>query len=130
MRRFRPVLLAATLTPALASTLASALASALALAALPASARPFTPKDLAMLDRVSDPRLSPDGKRVVFDLRSTDWAANKGTHALWMVCAASARIRRRSSCWHRARTRPGRRMERRCISCRPAPARPRYGGRR
>jgi acylaminoacyl-peptidase len=61
-----------------------------AAAAGPAWARPFTAQDLVTLDRVSDPKLSPDGKNVLFDLRTTDLAANKGRHAIWEVCADCA----------------------------------------
>jgi acylaminoacyl-peptidase len=71
----------------------SALRAACLVAALlgtSAHARPFTAHDLVMLDRISDPHLSPDGSRVVYDIRSTDLAANKGTHALWVVCANCA----------------------------------------
>jgi dipeptidyl aminopeptidase/acylaminoacyl peptidase len=50
-----------------------------------AQARPFTAKDLALLDRVSDPRVSPDGRFVAYNLRSTDWDANKGFNALWVL---------------------------------------------
>ncbi|HEX7759481.1 MAG TPA: S9 family peptidase [Caulobacteraceae bacterium] len=53
--------------------------------AVHAASRPFTAKDMAMLDRVGDPRLSPDGRLLVYDIRSTDWAANKGVHALWLI---------------------------------------------
>ena len=60
-----------------------ALAVALACAA-PAHARPITAKDLANLDRVGDPQLSPDGRFLVYDIRSTDWDGNKGAHALWI----------------------------------------------
>ena len=49
-------------------------------------ARTLTPHDLVMLDRISDPHLSPDGKQVAYDVRSTDFAANKATHAIWIVC--------------------------------------------
>lgn len=52
----------------------------------PALARPFTAQDLVSLDRLSDPRLSPDGTRVAFDIRRTDLAANKGVHALATIC--------------------------------------------
>jgi dipeptidyl aminopeptidase/acylaminoacyl peptidase len=65
----------------------AALSAALAIGSVSgamAAARPFTAKDMAMLDRASDPRLSPDGRFLVWDVRSTDWAANKGTHALWI----------------------------------------------
>ncbi len=55
-----------------------------------AGARTMTPRDLVTLDRVSDPHLSPDGTRAVYDVRSTDYAANKGVHAVWMVCTHCA----------------------------------------
>ncbi len=60
--------------------------AALALACAPAAARTLTPHDLVTLDRISDPHVSPDGKQIVYDLRSTDYAANKGVHAIWIVC--------------------------------------------
>jgi dipeptidyl aminopeptidase/acylaminoacyl peptidase len=50
-----------------------------------AQARPFTAKDLALLDRVSDPRVSPDGRFVAYNLRSTDWEGNHGVNALWVI---------------------------------------------
>jgi acylaminoacyl-peptidase len=62
------------------------LIAAALVAAGSAQARPFTAKDLVTLDRVSDPHLSPDGKTVAYDVRSTDLAANKGVHAIWTVC--------------------------------------------
>jgi len=52
-----------------------------------ALARSFTAKDLATLDRLSDPRLSPDGRLIVYDLRTVDLAANKSAHALWIIPA-------------------------------------------
>src|ERR1700761_2013180 len=54
-------------------------------AASAALARPFTPQDLVGLDRGSDPHVSPDGRAVAYDLRSTDIAANKGSHAIWIA---------------------------------------------
>jgi acylaminoacyl-peptidase len=69
---------------------ASLLALAAGHAASPAAARPFTPRDLVTLDRVAGPRLSPDGKTIVFDQRATDWDANKGVHSIWLVCADCA----------------------------------------
>ena len=57
----------------------------LALAAGRAQARGLTPADLVSLDRVSDAQPSPDGRRVAYDVRSTDLAADKGRHALWTV---------------------------------------------
>ncbi len=56
-----------------------------------APARTLTPHDLVMLDRVSDPHVSPDGKLVVYDVRSTEYDANKAVHSIWMVCAGCDR---------------------------------------
>lgn len=58
---------------------------AAALVASPAFARNFTAKDLIMLDRLSDPQLSPDGSLVVYDLRTTDFSNNRGKHSLWVI---------------------------------------------
>ena len=64
--------------------LLAALVMGLALAA-GAQARPFTARDLAMLDRVIDPQVSPDGRYVAYVLRSTDWAANHGVGSIWIL---------------------------------------------
>ena len=50
-----------------------------------ADARPFTATDLVDLDRISDPQVSPDGRRIVFVRRTTDLEANRGRTDLWMV---------------------------------------------
>ena len=50
-----------------------------------ATARPFTAKDLVMLDRGSEPRLSPDGRSLAYTLRETDFAANRGAKSLWRL---------------------------------------------
>ena len=52
-----------------------------------AEPRGFKVDDLVNLDRVADPRLSPDGRQVAFQLRETDYAANKGVQSLWLVPA-------------------------------------------
>lgn len=72
--------------------IAASFAAWAALAAAPAasgasgaSGRPFTADDLLGLARVSEPRLSPDGTRIAFDLRSSELAANKADHAIWLV---------------------------------------------
>ena len=62
-----------------------ACALAYQLVASPASARNFTARDLVMLDRLSDPQLSPDGSLVAYDLRKTDFAGNHATHSLWVI---------------------------------------------
>jgi dipeptidyl aminopeptidase/acylaminoacyl peptidase len=38
-----------------------------------------------MLERVSDPQASPDGKLGAYVVRSTDWTANKGVRHLWLA---------------------------------------------
>ena len=45
----------------------------------------LTPEDLWKIGRVSDPRLSPDGSKVVFGVRTFDIAANKGQGDLYMT---------------------------------------------
>jgi dipeptidyl aminopeptidase/acylaminoacyl peptidase len=72
------------------------LAAVLALAALPAfaaeGAHPFDARDLVMMDRVSDPSLSPDGKLVAFQVRETDYEGNKGTNGIWIVPAGGGKV--------------------------------------
>jgi len=81
----------------LRSWLASALCAAavcIATAAGAASAtHPFSVRDLVMMDRVSAPVVSPDGKTVVFVLRSTDLEANKGRTHLWAVATDGSGLR-------------------------------------
>ncbi|HTO57736.1 MAG TPA: S9 family peptidase, partial [Pseudomonadales bacterium] len=48
-------------------------------------AHPFDVHDLVMMDRVSDPSLSADGKLVAFAVRETDYEGNKGTNGVWIV---------------------------------------------
>ncbi len=43
---------------------------------------PFGIRDLVMMDRVSDPQVSPNGRYAAFSVRRTDYAANKGINAL------------------------------------------------
>ena len=55
------------------------------IAALPAvaDARGLEARDLAALERVSSPTLSPDGRHLVFAQRSIDLDANSGSSALY-----------------------------------------------
>ncbi|HEX4481244.1 MAG TPA: S9 family peptidase, partial [Rudaea sp.] len=46
---------------------------------------PFNVRDLVILDRVSDPQFSPDGKHVAFQVRETDYADNKGVTSIWLL---------------------------------------------
>ena len=49
------------------------------------ASHPFNINDLVMMDRVSDPQLSPDGRYAAFGVRSTDYAANKGVNAVYVL---------------------------------------------
>ncbi|NLG59513.1 MAG: S9 family peptidase [Gammaproteobacteria bacterium] len=67
--------------------LRTALPTLCLLAALPSAAlaeRGLEGKDLATMDRVSSPVLSPDGARVVFALRTVDFEADSASTALYM----------------------------------------------
>jgi dipeptidyl aminopeptidase/acylaminoacyl peptidase len=62
-----------------------AAAAPLAAATAAPPAPPFSVSDLVRLARISDPAASPDGKHVVFTLRTTDMEANKGRTSVWML---------------------------------------------
>jgi dipeptidyl aminopeptidase/acylaminoacyl peptidase len=51
----------------------------------PTTPPPFSALDLLAMDRISDPRVSPDGRSVAFVRRVTDLAANRGRTHLWVV---------------------------------------------
>jgi dipeptidyl aminopeptidase/acylaminoacyl peptidase len=64
------------------------LAGLAALALLPATAaaaRPMTANDLVMMRRVGAPAVSPDGRWLVYQLRETDLAANRGRTDLYLL---------------------------------------------
>jgi len=46
---------------------------------------PFGVEDLLAMERISDPAVSPDGKQVLFSVRSTDLAANRGRFDVWIA---------------------------------------------
>ena len=77
--------------PALAQT-----AQPVAAAAAPAEApsRGLSLRDMAMMERVSDPRVSPDGRQVIYSVRTTDWDANKGVNSLWLADVAGGAPRK------------------------------------
>jgi len=62
---------------------AALLASAFIVA--PAIARPLTPMDMVMMKRVGAPAVSPDGRWLAYQLRSTDLAANRGRTDLYLL---------------------------------------------
>ncbi|MDP3404945.1 MAG: S9 family peptidase [Brevundimonas sp.] len=76
-------------------SLLSACAALVLLTALPALAegptaaaqsaeRAFTYSDMLVANRLSDPRVSPDGRYVVYAVRATDMAANRGVTSLFI----------------------------------------------
>ena len=50
-----------------------------------ATSRAFTAQDLVNLDRVSEPRLAPDGRSVAFTLLETDFAGNRNLKSIWKL---------------------------------------------
>lgn len=50
-----------------------------------AEARGFTAKDMVTLDRVSDPKVSPDGRYVLYAVRTMDYDANKASMSVWLA---------------------------------------------
>lgn len=50
-----------------------------------ASAQPFSARDMAMLDRISAPRVSPDGVYLAYVRRRTDWNGNRGLYSLEVI---------------------------------------------
>ncbi len=59
-----------------------------------ALAVPFTADTLVRLDRVGAPVLSPDGSKIVYSVRKTDMAANKGMYDLWWTGFSDAKTHR------------------------------------
>ena len=58
---------------------------------------PFSIHDMLAMDRLSDPQVSPDGKLIVFTLRTTDLEADKGRTDLWLIGAGGTDLRRLTS---------------------------------
>ncbi|MBC8372827.1 MAG: PD40 domain-containing protein, partial [Planctomycetes bacterium] len=64
---------------------------------LAAETHPFSIHDMLAMERISDPQVSPNGEKVVFTLRTTDLAADKGRTDLWLIGADGVGLRRLSS---------------------------------
>src|SRR5437773_655474 len=73
------------------------LASLLAGPAAAADTHPFSVHDMLAMDRISDPRVSPDGLAVAFTVRVTDLEADKGRNDLWIAPTAGGAARRLTS---------------------------------
>ena len=59
-----------------------------------ADSHPFSIRDMLAMDRISDMQVSPDGKWIVFNVRETDLAANRGRTDLWLVGTDGQGLRR------------------------------------
>ena len=77
-------------------TMKATLAALALVAAVPAAAatHPFSVRDMLAMDRISDPRVSPDGTQVVFTVRVTDLEANRGRTDLWIARVEGTGARR------------------------------------
>ncbi|HEX6640434.1 MAG TPA: LpqB family beta-propeller domain-containing protein, partial [Thermoanaerobaculia bacterium] len=73
------------------------LLSLLAATIVSAETHPFSVHDMLAMDRISDAQVSPDGKTVVFVVRATDLAANRGANDLWAVGTDGTGLRRLTS---------------------------------
>lgn len=76
--------LAAALAIATAAVAVAPLTPAAGAAALSSAVKPFDVHTLVRLERVSDPRVSPNGRTVAYTLRTTDYEANKGVQSIWL----------------------------------------------
>ena len=72
------------------------LALALQAPAVPET-HPFSVADMLAMDRISDPQVSPDGRSVLFGVRTTDVAANKGRTDVWVAPVEGGTPRRLTS---------------------------------
>ncbi len=80
-----------------ALTLAPAVLLALSIVAPEAAAaesHAFGVRDLVGMDRISDPRVSPDGTRIAFVVSELDLDANRRRTDLWLVGADGSGLRR------------------------------------
>jgi len=55
---------------------------------------PFSIHDMLAMDRISDARVSPDGKVVSFTVRTTDLDANRGRTDIWVAAVDGSWVRR------------------------------------
>ncbi|MFP4334677.1 MAG: prolyl oligopeptidase family serine peptidase [Wenzhouxiangella sp.] len=62
--------------------------------AIAAHAEPFSADHLVRLDRVGAPLVSPDGTQVVYPVRHTDMAADRGRFDLWLTTIDGQATRR------------------------------------
>ena len=58
---------------------------------------PFGVHDMLAMDRISDSQVSPDGRWIAFNLRTTDLEANRGRTDIWLVGTDGQGLRRLTS---------------------------------
>lgn len=75
----------------------SLLCGAMTVPALAAGTHPVSINDLLAMERLGDPKVSPDGKVVAFSVSKPDVAANKSSHELWLASVDGAWKRRVSA---------------------------------
>ena len=63
-------------------------------AAAGATTHPFSVHDMLAMDRISDPRVSPDGARVAFTVSATDLEKNKRHTSIYLAAADGSWTRR------------------------------------
>jgi dipeptidyl aminopeptidase/acylaminoacyl peptidase len=88
---FRSLLIVALLTPS------AALAETPAAKPSKPKAHPFGVEDMVDMQRISTAEMSPDGKSVVYALRTTDLEANRGRTDLWVVGSKNGAMRQLTS---------------------------------
>jgi dipeptidyl aminopeptidase/acylaminoacyl peptidase len=62
-----------------------------------AEVHPFSVHDMLAMDRISDPRVSPDGTQVAFSVRTTDLDANRGRTDIYLAATDGSWVRRLTS---------------------------------
>ena len=67
---------------------------------------PFSVHDMVQMDRVGSPLPSPDGRWVVFTVRSWDAPSNKTTTNLWVVAIDGSKLRQLTTARGRSDTSP------------------------
>jgi len=85
MRRSVPAFVPAAVLATVFATVFAGSGALVSASAAAAERRPFTVHDLVAMKRVSDPQVSPDGRRVTFVVRETDLDADRGRTDVWLV---------------------------------------------
>ncbi len=65
-----------------------------------AAGRPITSADLLSLQRVSDPHVSPDGRRVLYTVATPDIGANRAARNVWLAPVAGGEPRALTTTGH------------------------------